>query len=181
MARTQIVRWLKNCLNSRREDRSSFLYQDAPKEYQARENNELENISKGLAKILYSDRRTKIVLEELNKDLGELKKSLAEILPQQPPLEELLDFAEAFCLLHLSHKDGHEGSAIVFAKMKKMLKVFGLDILAEKNVVFNDTIHEICSLRTDTGEPSGTVLEIVRPGFRYLGRVVRQAVVVVSK
>jgi molecular chaperone GrpE len=72
------------------------------------------------------------------------------------------------------------GVRIVLDQLRGTLERDGLEDIRPANGVFDPQLHDALMQRPAPGMAPQTVLEVVKPGYRYRGRVIRHAQVVVS-
>jgi molecular chaperone GrpE len=73
------------------------------------------------------------------------------------------------------------GVRIVLDQLRGTLERDGLEAIRPANGSFDPQLHDALMQRPGPGMPPHTVLEVVKPGYRYRGRVLRHAQVVVSE
>lgn len=73
------------------------------------------------------------------------------------------------------------GVRIVLDQLRATLARDGLEAIRPANGAFDPELHDALMQRPSPGTPPHTVLEVVKPGYRYRGRVLRHAQVVVSE
>jgi len=73
------------------------------------------------------------------------------------------------------------GVRIVLDQLRATLERDGLEAIRPVNGAFDPLLHDALMQRPAPGIPPHTVLEVVKPGYRYRGRVLRHAQVVVSE
>ena len=73
------------------------------------------------------------------------------------------------------------GVRIVLDQLRATLERDGLEAVRPVNGAFDPNLHDALMQRPAPGLPPHTVLEVVKPGYRYRGRVLRHAQVVVSQ
>jgi len=73
------------------------------------------------------------------------------------------------------------GVRAVLEQLRVTLERDGLTVIRPVNGVFDPGLHDALMQRHVPGTPPGTVIEVVKPGYRYRDRVLRHAQVVVSQ
>lgn len=73
------------------------------------------------------------------------------------------------------------GVRIVLDQLRATLERDGLEHIRPANGAFDPQLHDALMQRPAPGTPPHTVLEVMKPGYRYRGRVIRHAQVVVSE
>jgi len=63
----------------------------------------------------------------------------------------------------------------------KLLKKFGLEIINESNVPFNPDIHQAMVIKSSTNVKENYVISVMQKGYLLNGRLLRPAMVIVSK
>ncbi|MER7541119.1 nucleotide exchange factor GrpE, partial [Streptomyces sp. NPDC097704] len=74
-----------------------------------------------------------------------------------------------------------EGVKAIRDQAVQVLSRFGFERHDEVGVPFSPELHEVVSVVTRPDLPSGTVVEVLRPGYGEDGRQLRPAAVVVSR
>lgn len=72
------------------------------------------------------------------------------------------------------------GLALVADRLLRILTSQGLEAIRPSGDPFDPTVHEAVAQRPAAGAREGTVLDLVEPGYRYRGRLLRPAKVVVA-
>jgi molecular chaperone GrpE len=73
------------------------------------------------------------------------------------------------------------GVRLVLDQLRGTLERDGLEAIRPLDGAFDPELHDAILQRPAPGKPPHTVLEVVKPGYRYRGRVIRHAQVVVSE
>jgi len=101
-------------------------------------------------------------------------------------VEQLLPVLDSFELAMLQLQDDdvdvdrvRKGVDLVFAEMLGTLERAGLERLGELEEPFDPEVHEAVLQEEGPGEP--VVVDVMRPGYRLKGRVVRPAMVKVAR
>jgi len=74
----------------------------------------------------------------------------------------------------------HSGLLLIRNRLWQILEKEGLEPIDARGAVFDPELHEAVAQRPSEEHPQGSVLEVVVPGYRFRGRVVRHAQVVVA-
>ena len=74
-----------------------------------------------------------------------------------------------------------EGVQLIARKYRSALEAEGLERIPVDGRAFNPREHEVVSYTETAERPQGTVLSVVQDGFRFNGKVLRPALVVVAK
>jgi molecular chaperone GrpE len=72
------------------------------------------------------------------------------------------------------------GVMLVLDRLAGALERDGLEAIRPDNGAFDPELHDALAQRAAPGIAAHTVLEVVKPGYRYKGRVLRHAQVIVS-
>jgi molecular chaperone GrpE len=72
------------------------------------------------------------------------------------------------------------GLALVAERLLRILASQGLEAIRPSGEPFDPTVHEAVAQRPSAEAREGTVLDLVEPGYRYRGRLLRPAKVVVA-
>ena len=107
-----------------------------------------------------------------------LEKFTNELLPIIDGLERALDShseenAESGSLL--------DGVSLTLKMLHKAFEKFGIQQIDPEGQPFNPEHHQAVSTQENTGVKSGTVVAVLQKGYLLNGRLVRPALVVVSK
>jgi molecular chaperone GrpE len=74
----------------------------------------------------------------------------------------------------------HSGLLMIRDRLWQILEKEGLEPVDARGAPFDPELHEAVAQRPSDDQPQGTVLEVVVPGYRFRGRVLRHAQVVVA-
>jgi molecular chaperone GrpE len=107
-----------------------------------------------------------------------LEKFVMELLPVIDNLERALE--------HHGDEEGGEGSVLegVALTLKMLVDVmtkFGVEQINPVSQAFNPELHQAVSAQLDPSVKSGTVLHVMQKGYLLNGRLIRPALVMVSK
>ncbi len=106
-----------------------------------------------------------------------LERFVNELLPVKDSLELGLAAAE-----DSSSLEGLiEGTQMTLRMLGSAMEKFGVHEVAPAGEPFDPQVHQAMTTREADGQPSGTVLEVVQKGYVLNERLVRPAMVVVSK
>ena len=126
---------------------------------------ETENMRKRLARDL--DRSRRRSLENIMTDLLPVYDSLErglEVAGENATVESLL-----------------EGKALIFKMLCTAMKKHGLHFIDPKGEPFNPEFHEAMTMLPSAEHEANTVMEVMQKGFRLNERLIRPAMVVVSR
>ncbi len=103
----------------------------------------------------------------------------------EPLLRELLpvldDLERALAALEGRDDDPlRRGVVLVQDRLRRTLEREGLEAIRPRGAAFDPGLHDALLQRPAPGVAPNTVIEVVKPGYRYRGRVLRHAQVVVS-
>jgi molecular chaperone GrpE len=103
----------------------------------------------------------------------------------EPLLRELLpvldDLERALAAMAGREEDPlRRGVALVQDRLWRTLEREGLEVIRPEGAQFDPELHDALLQRPAPGVPPHTVIEVVKPGYRYRGRVLRHAQVVVA-
>jgi len=107
-----------------------------------------------------------------------LEKFTAELLPVVDNLER--------AITSIDKKDEHqkalaEGVELTLQSMQSALEKFGVKVVDPKDQPFNPELHQAMSMQEVEGVPANTVIAVMQKGYELNGRLVRPAMVMVSK
>jgi len=74
----------------------------------------------------------------------------------------------------------HSGLRLIRDRLWQVLEKEGLEPIAAKGSPFDPELHDAVAQQPAEGQPAGTILEATVPGYRFRGRVLRHAQVVVA-
>ena len=126
---------------------------------------EMENLRKRLIRDQEKSRR--FALEGVMKDLLQVRDSLERGL-------EMVDGAATVESLK-------EGKELTLKMLNKVMKDHGLEVLDPIGEAFNPEFHEAMTVRPSEEHEENTVLEVLQKGFKLHERLIRPAMVVVSR
>jgi molecular chaperone GrpE len=72
------------------------------------------------------------------------------------------------------------GLLMIRDRLWQTLAKEGLEPIDAKGATFDPELHEAVAQHPSDAEPPGTVVEVIVPGYRFRGRVLRHAQVVVA-
>ena len=137
------------------------LHRDAMLRMQA----EMENLRKRLIRDLEKSRR--FALERIMKDLLQVRDSM------ERGLETDAESATATALL--------EGQALTLKMLAKVMQDHGLELIDPGGEAFNPEFHEAVTVLPSADLDENSVLEVLQKGYKLHDRLVRPAMVVVSR
>jgi len=73
-----------------------------------------------------------------------------------------------------------DGMALIGERLLRTLTAQGLEPIRPSGEHFDPTVHEAVAQRPARGQREGTVLQLVEPGYRFRGRLLRPAKVIVA-
>lgn len=140
--------------------------QKAEREAMIRAQAEVENIR----------RRTHLDVEKAHKFA--LEKFSNELLPVLDNLERALSAADSE---NEQIKPMIEGLELTLKSFLDAVHKFGIEVVDEKNVAFNPEVHQAMTLIDSPDHKSNHVVDVMQKGYTLNGRLLRPAMVVVSK
>jgi len=107
-----------------------------------------------------------------------LEKFSAELLPVVDNLER--------AIASIDKDDEHqkalaEGVELTLQSMQSALEKFGIKAIEPQDQPFNPELHQAMSMQEVEGVPANTVIAVMQKGYELNGRLVRPAMVMVSK
>src|SRR5690349_12040322 len=95
-------------------------------------------------------------------------------------LPVLDDFERALKAMDGATSDSmRAGVALVYERLVRLLTAQGLEPIRPLGEAFDPTLHDAIAQNPAPGKPPGTVVEVAQLGYRFKGRVLRHAKVVV--
>ncbi len=135
------------------------------KESMLRMQAEMENLRKRLIKDL--DRSRRRALESIMNDL----------LPVQDSLERGLETDDATTTVEAMKK----GKALIIKMLSKVMEDHGLSVIDPAGEPFDPQLHQAMTVQASAEHEPNMVLEVLQKGFQLHDRLIRPAMVVVSK
>ncbi len=126
---------------------------------------ETENMRKRLTRDL--ERSRKFALESIMKDLLQVRDSL------ERGLDMVDDSTTVEALV--------EGKELTLKMLNKVMNDHGLEVIDPLGESFDPEWHEAMTMLPAADQPENTVLEVLQKGFKLHDRLVRPAMVVVSR
>ncbi len=74
-----------------------------------------------------------------------------------------------------------QGVVMIQRELLGLLQTLGLERIEDQGLPFDPTIHEAVATGSDPETPDQTILEVMRPGWRYGDRCLRPAMVKVNR
>lgn len=138
---------------------------DRHREAMLRMQADMENQSKRMAR--EAEKSRKFALEGIMKDLLQVRDSLErglEVGEDAATVEKL-----------------REGKALTLKMLSKVLQDHGLEVIDPVGEQFNPELHEAMTMAPSADHEDNTVLEVLQKGYKLHDRLVRPAMVVVSR
>jgi molecular chaperone GrpE len=138
---------------------------DRHREAMLRMQADLENQRKRMER--EAEKSRKFALEGMMKDLLQVRDSLErglEVGEEAATVEKL-----------------REGKALTLKVLSKVLQDHGLEVIDPEGQPFNPELHEAMTMAPSSEHEENTVLEVLQKGFRLHDRLIRPAMVVVSR
>ncbi len=107
-----------------------------------------------------------------------LEKFAAELLPVVDNLERAITSVDSE---NESQKGLAEGVELTLQSMMSALEKFGVKVIDPKDQPFNPELHQAMSMQEIEGVAPNTVIAVMQKGYELNGRLVRPAMVMVSK
>jgi molecular chaperone GrpE len=126
---------------------------------------ETDNMRKRLARDLERSRRRS------------LENIMTDLLPVYDSLERGLEVANE----NATVESLMEGKALIFKMLCAAMKKHGLHFIDPKGEPFNPDFHEAMTMLPSEEHEANTVMEVIQKGFRLNERLIRPAMVVVSR
>ncbi len=146
------------------------------KQLQQSQKTEREAMIRAQAEIENIRRRTQQDVEKAHKFA--LEKFSNELLPVLDNLERALSAAD-----HENEqmKPMIEGLELTLKSFLDAVRKFGIEVVEEKNVAFNPEVHQAMTLIDSPEHEANYVVDVMQKGYTLNGRLLRPAMVVVSK
>ncbi|HEI8403758.1 TPA: nucleotide exchange factor GrpE [Proteus mirabilis] len=146
------------------------------KQLQQSQKTEREAMIRAQAEIENIRRRTQQDVEKAHKFA--LEKFSNELLPVLDNLERALSAAD--------HENEQmqpmiEGLELTLKSFLDVVRKFGIEVVEEKNVAFNPEVHQAMTLIDSPEHEANHVVDVMQKGYTLNGRLLRPAMVVVSK
>jgi molecular chaperone GrpE len=134
-------------------------------------------------KVLYHMAECQNVRERASRDVENAhrygtEKLLNELLPVLDSLERGMEECQGDDAIV---KSLHHGMELTHKMFLQVLGKFNVEQVSPLGQAFNSELHEAISVREDKDSKESTVIEVMQKGYVLNGRLVRPALVVVSK
>ncbi len=73
-----------------------------------------------------------------------------------------------------------EGFVMVYEQLKKALANHGLEEIVPEQAIFDPNQHDCVSRQVDANIPEDHIIQVIRPGYKLNGRLLRAASVIIS-
>lgn len=146
------------------------------KQLEQSQKTEREAMARALAEVENVRRRTQQDIEKAHKFA--LEKFSNELLPVLDNLERALSAADHE---NETMKPMIEGLELTLKSFLDTVRKFGIEVVEEKNVVFNPEVHQAMTLIDSPEHESNHVVDVMQKGYTLNGRLLRPAMVIVSK
>ncbi|OAT45522.1 nucleotide exchange factor GrpE [Proteus hauseri] len=149
---------------------------DLEEQLQLSQKTEREAMIRAQAEVENIRRRTQQDVEKAHKFA--LEKFSNELLPVLDNLERALSAAD-----HDNEqlKPMIEGLELTLKSFLDAVHKFGIEVVDEKNVVFNPEVHQAMTLIDSPAHDANHVVDVMQKGYTLNGRLLRPAMVIVSK
>ncbi len=130
-------------------------------------------------KRLWADQQN--MLNRFNRERVDLIKYAAtNTLNAILPALDNFDFAKKSINENTNHQELLKSLEMLQDQLLQSLKAVGLEEIAT-NIIYNPELHEAVSSIVSTEHAEGTIVEVLKKGFRIQDRILRPATVVVTK
>lgn len=146
------------------------------KQLEQSQKTEREAMARALAEVENVRRRTQQDIEKAHKFA--LEKFSNELLPVLDNLERALSAADHE---NETMKPMIEGLELTLKSFLDAVRKFGIEVVEEKNVLFNPEVHQAMTLIDSPEHESNHVVDVMQKGYTLNGRLLRPAMVIVSK
>lgn len=137
---------------------------------------ERDSLLRAKAEVENIRRRTELDVEKAHKFA--LEKFSGELLPVIDNLERALDLADKSNAELTSMIEGVE---LTLKSLLDAVRKFGLEVVSETHVPFNPELHQAMTLMESADLEPNHVLMVMQKGYTLNGRLLRPAMVAVSK
>ncbi|MDR3430892.1 MAG: nucleotide exchange factor GrpE [Rouxiella aceris] len=137
---------------------------------------ERDSLLRAKAEVENIRRRTELDIEKAHKFA--LEKFSAELLPVIDNLERALDLADRSSAELTSMIEGVE---LTLKSLLDAVHKFGLEVVADVHVPFNPELHQAMTLMESAELEPNHVIMVMQKGYTLNGRLLRPAMVAVSK
>lgn len=137
---------------------------------------ERDNVLRARAEMENVRRRSEQDVEKAHKFA--LERFASELLPVIDNLERALDMSDKN---NIELASTIEGIELTLKSMLDAVRKFGLDVVESTHVLFNPEVHQAMTiLESDEHEPNQVIM-VMQKGYTLNGRLIRPAMVTVSK
>lgn len=137
---------------------------------------QLDSVLRARADVENMRRRTEQEIEKAHKFA--LERFATELLPVIDNMERALEMADKD---NAAIKPTLEGVEMTLQAMKEAVEKFGLKELNPHGEAFNPDFHQAMSIQESAEHKPNTVMLVMQKGYELNGRVLRPAMVMVSK
>ncbi|MCW2255395.1 molecular chaperone GrpE [Providencia alcalifaciens] len=137
---------------------------------------EREAMLRAHAEIENIRRRTELDIEKAHKFA--LEKFSNELLPVIDNLERAIEAADHE---NENSKAMLEGLDLTLKTFLSAVEKFGIEVVAESNVAFNPEVHQAMTMIESPAHQPNQVIDVMQKGYVLNGRLLRPAMVIVSK
>ncbi|HBO24916.1 MAG TPA: nucleotide exchange factor GrpE [Providencia sp.] len=143
---------------------------------EASKKTEREAMLRAHAEVENIRRRTELDIEKAHKFA--LEKFSNELLPVIDNLERAIEAAD-----HESEESKAmlEGLDLTLKAFESAIAKFGIEVVGETNVPFNPEVHQAMTMIESPDHQSGQVINVMQKGYTLNSRLLRPAMVIVSK
>lgn len=137
---------------------------------------ERDSLLRAKAEVENIRRRTEMDIEKAHKFA--LEKFSSELLPVIDNLERALDLADKS---NAELAGMIEGVELTLKSLLDAVSKFGMEVVSEVHVPFNPELHQAMTLMESEDLEPNHVMMVMQKGYRLNGRLLRPAMVAVSK
>ncbi len=135
-----------------------------------------DSVLRARADIENMRRRTELEIDKARKYA--LERFASELLPVMDNMERAVEMSD---LENEALKPILEGIELTHKTMKDTMEKFGLKEVPAQDAVFNPEFHQAMSIQESATHEPNTVMLVMQKGYELNGRVMRPAMVMVSK
>lgn len=134
---------------------------------------QLENINLSINK---QDQKIVLLKEALKEREDSEKNMIDKVLKNIDRIDEIRMFCEKTNKIEVLETINN-----LINKLKNDLRELGIEEISGVGEIFNTNIHECIETRKVDAKEKGIVLEVVRRGYYFKGRVIRSALVITTQ
>lgn len=183
---------MKTISNADKVDKSTFIIDEAPyteevigkdlisHKSQSHQHLHEEDLVTVLSKILkVTKKETQTVYRLEHQKTSDVEELLVSLLPVLDSFENLLNLAEQFAEEEVV-QNWMKSMEAIYKKLKIVLSKQGLQPIESLGTLVDFSVHEVVEYRNIPDGITNLIIEEKQKGYRYKGKVIREARVVVS-